>query len=71
MVIQTEIHDMHRFKTLGQLCGYAGFVPDMGSSDEKVVIKGITSRYNEFLRKAIIESTLDVAALRSGHVDEI
>ncbi len=57
MVIQTEIQDMHRFKTLSQLCDYAGFVPDISSSDKKMVVKGITYRCNEFLRKAIIESS--------------
>jgi transposase len=57
MVIQTEIQDMRRFKTLSRLCDYAGFVPDISSSDQKVVIKGITCRCNEFLRKAIIESS--------------
>jgi transposase len=57
MVIQTEIQDMHRFKTLSQLCDYAGFVPDISSSDQKKIIKGITYRCNEFLRKAIIESS--------------
>jgi transposase len=57
MVIQTEIQDMHRFKTLSQLCDYAGFVPDISSSDQKKIVKGITYRCNEFLRKAIIESS--------------
>jgi transposase len=57
MVIQTEIQNMRRFKTLNQLCDYAGFVPDISSSDQKMVIKGITYRCNEFLRKAIIESS--------------
>ena len=57
MVIQTEIQDMHRFKTLNQLCDYAGFVPDISSSDQKKIVKGITYRCNEFLRKAIIESS--------------
>jgi transposase len=57
MVIQTEIQDLNRFRTLDTLCGYAGFVPDISSSDDRMVIKGITSRCNEFLRKAIIESS--------------
>lgn len=57
MVIQTEIQDMRRFKTLSQLCGYAGFVPDISSTNEKMIVKGITYRSNEFLRKAIIESS--------------
>jgi transposase len=57
MVIQTEIQDIKRFKTLDSLCDYAGFVPDINSSDERMVIKGITYRCNEFLRKALIESS--------------
>jgi transposase len=57
MVIQTEIQTMERFKTLDSLCDYAGFVPDISSSDERMVIKGITYRCNEFLRKALIESS--------------
>ena len=57
MVIQTEIQDIKRFKTLDSLCDYAGFVPDISSSDERMVIKGITYRHNEFLRKALIESS--------------
>jgi transposase len=57
MVIQTEIQDIRRFNTLDQLCDYAGFVPDISSSDRKMVVIGITYRCNEFLRKAIIESS--------------
>jgi transposase len=57
MVIQTEIQDITRFRTLDRLCDYAGFVPDISSSDERMVIKGITHRSNEFLRDAIIESS--------------
>jgi transposase len=57
MVIQAEIQDIKRFKTLDSLCDYAGFVPDISSSDERTVNKGITSRCNEFLRQAIIESS--------------
>jgi transposase len=57
MVIQTEIQDIRRFRTLDSLCDYAGFVPDISSSDERMVIKGVTKRCNEFLREAIIESS--------------
>lgn len=57
MVIQTEIQNINRFKTLDSLCDYAGFVPDISSSDERMVIKGITGRCNEFLREAIVESS--------------
>jgi transposase len=57
MLVQTEIQDIYRFKTLDSLCDYCGLVPDIYSSDEKKVIKGITPRCNEFLREAIIESS--------------
>jgi transposase len=57
MVIQTEIVDIHRFRRLDSLCDYAGFVPDIYSSNDKMVIKGISHRANEFLRETIIESS--------------
>jgi len=57
MGIQTEIQDINRFRTLDHLCDYAGFVPDISSSDDKTKIKGVTQRCNEFLREAIIESS--------------
>jgi transposase len=57
MTFQTEIQDINRFRTLDRLCDYAGFVPDISSSDSRTVIKGVTKRCNEFLREAIIESS--------------
>ncbi len=57
MVIQTEIQDIERFKKLDSLCDYAGLVPDISSSDERMVIRGITFRCNAFLRKALVESS--------------
>lgn len=57
MVVQTEIQDIDRFKTLDKLCDYAGLVPDISSSDTRLNIKGVTKRRNEFLREAIIESS--------------
>jgi len=57
MTIQTELQDIYRFKTLDSLCDYAGFVPDISSSNDILVIKGITHRCNEFLRAAIVESS--------------
>jgi transposase len=55
MAIQTEIQDMNRFRILDSLCDYAGFVPDISSSSDRTVIKGITHRRNEFLQETIIE----------------
>jgi transposase len=57
MVIQTEIVDINRFKTLDSLCDYAGFVPDIYSSNDKMIIRRISPRANEFLRETIIESS--------------
>lgn len=57
MVIQTEIGDIHRFRKLDGLCGYVGFVPDIYSSNDKMIIRGISPRSNEFLRETIIESS--------------
>lgn len=55
MIIQTEIIDINRFKTLDSLCDYTGFVPDIYSSNEKMAVLGISQRANEFLRETIIE----------------
>jgi|SRR5215468_3568992 len=57
MVIQTEIQDIFRFKTLDRLCSYAGIVPDLDSSGDKDRKTGITHRSNNYLREAIIESS--------------
>ena len=57
MVIQTEIMEIQRFKTIDSLCDYAGLVPDIYSTNDKTVSRGVTKRRNEFLRHAIIESS--------------
>jgi transposase len=57
MVIQTEIGDINRFKHLDSLCDYIGFVPDIYSSNDKTVVRGITQRGNSFLKEVIIESS--------------
>ena len=57
MVIQTEIQEIKRFKTIDKLRAYAGLVPDISSTDDKIVVRGVTHRRNEFLREALIESS--------------
>ena len=57
MVIQTELMDIERFKTLDSLCDYVGLVPDISSSNDITKVKGITHRCNGFVREAIIESS--------------
>lgn len=57
MVIQTEIGDINRFEKLDKLCGYAGLVPDIHSTNDKNANRGITKRSNGFLREVLIESS--------------
>ena len=57
MVIQTEIGDINRFKHIDSLCDYVGFVPDIYSSNDKTIVRGISQRGNSFLKEAIIESS--------------
>ncbi len=57
MIMHTEICEMKRFKRLDSLCDYSGFVPDVSSTNDHEVTKGMTSRANEFLREAVIESS--------------
>lgn len=56
MVLLTEIGNIGRFKTLDHLCGYAGLVPDIYSSGETKIIKGITNACNHLIREALVES---------------
>lgn len=55
-LIVYEIGDINRFVSAKQLCSYAGIVPGIYASGNKVFYKGITRQGNKFLRWAIIES---------------
>ena len=56
MILLTELHTIDRFKSLDQLCGYVGLVPDTSSSGDQEVITGITRRRNPILRAILIEA---------------
>lgn len=56
MILLTELHTITRFKSLDQLCGYVGLVPDTSSSGEQEVITGITRRRNSLLRATLVEA---------------
>ena len=71
MVIQTEIDDIHRFKRLDSLCDYAGFVPDIYSLNDKMVVRGISKRRNEYLREANYRKQLDLNTQRPGNANEV
>lgn len=57
MVIQTEIVDIYRFKTLDRLCDFVGLVPNKYSSGDRDRPRGISRRGNSFLKEVIIESS--------------
>ena len=57
MVILTEVGDIKRFKNLDHLCSYIGLTPDIYSSGETKIVKGITPRHNHSLREALVESS--------------
>ena len=63
MILITELDCLDRFKSFDHLCGYAGFKPDIYSSSEKTIIKGITPRCNYRVREALIESAWKAIAI--------
>ena len=57
MQLITEIMDMKRFRTFGQLCSYVGLVPYMRSSGDYSYYGEMTHRGNARLRKSLILSS--------------
>lgn len=64
VLIRYEIGDIHRFRESKKLCAYAGLVPSVYASGEKVFYGRITERGNAHLRWAAIEAV--TAAVRSN-----
>jgi transposase len=62
MIFLTELDDISRFKTFDQLSSYAGLKPDIYSSSETTIIKGITHRCNLLLRESLVESAWKAVA---------
>lgn len=60
--VRYEIGDIHRFREARKLCAYAGLVPRVYASGEKVFYGKITKRGNAHLRWAAIEAV--TAAVR-------
>ena len=56
VLIATEIDDIGRFSDARKLCSYAGLVPSIYSSGNKVFHGGITRSGNKFLRWALVEA---------------
>jgi transposase len=55
LILATELEDISRFKNFDHLAGYAGFKPDIYSSGESTVIKGITYQCNHLIRETLVE----------------
>lgn len=55
LTLLTELGDINRFKSLDELCSYAGLVPDTSSSGDREQNLGITKRGNSFIRRILIE----------------
>lgn len=56
MILLIELEDITRFSTFDHLRSYAGLKPEIYSSSETVVIKGLTHRCNVLVRTALVES---------------
>jgi len=56
MILATELEDIRRFKSFDHLASYAGFKPDVYSSADKYVIKGITHHCNHEVREVLVEA---------------
>jgi len=56
MIFLTELDNITRFKTFDHLCSYAGLKPDIYSSSDTIIVKGITHRCNSLVRDALVES---------------
>jgi transposase len=55
--LYAELMDMKRFSNLDKLASMIGLVPSLRSSGDKERVKGITPRYNRYLRQNLIESS--------------
>lgn len=56
-ILITELEDIKRFKNFDHLAGYAGLKPDIHSSSETMIVKGITHHCNRFIRETLVECT--------------
>jgi len=62
MIFLTELDDINRFKSFDHLSSYVGLKPDIYSSSDTTIIKGITHRCNLLLRDSLVESAWKAVA---------
>lgn len=56
LLIHAEIGNIHRFPSAGKLCSYAGLVPSMRASGERIKMGGITKQGSSWLRWIMVEA---------------
>ena len=56
LVLMAEIGDIHRFSTARELCSYAGLVPSVRNSADKVMHGNITKRGSKMMRWILTEA---------------
>ncbi len=54
--IYAELVDINRFKNFDHLASYVGLIPTVQSSDETIIVKGISYRHCKYLRTPLIQS---------------
>lgn len=67
LVIKSEIGDITRFRNANKLCSYAGLVPSIYASADKIRTGRITKRGSKWLRKTLI----DAVTFRRGKLNKI
>lgn len=55
--VYAELININRFRNFDHLASFVGLVPSVSSSNEKVIVKGITFRHAKYLRYMLIESS--------------
>jgi transposase len=55
-VLYVELVDIKRFKNLDHLLSFIGLVPSIYSSDEKMIVRGLSRRHSPHLRHLLVEA---------------
>ncbi len=62
MIFLTEFENIQRFKSFDHLNSYVGLKPDIYSSSDTTIVKGITHRCNRLMRESLVESAWKAVA---------
>ena len=67
LILSTELDDIKRFKSFDHLASYAGFKPDIYSSGQNTVTKGVTYQCNHLLRETLVECVVITLVEKTRH----